>query len=102
MHDVKTNMVGWRIPMNRVLVVIAMAGAVFWGAQALAVDSIRQPTMSKRQMVVQIVGCMKKRMSTSKTISYNETAKACKEQINKQSDNSISGTLVASDTPGKP
>lgn len=42
--------------MNRVLAVIAMTGAVFWGAQALAVDSIGQPTMSKRQMIVQIVG----------------------------------------------
>lgn len=88
--------------MNCVLVVIAMTGAVFWGAQALAVDSIPQPTMSKRQIIVQIVGCMKKRMSTDKTISYNEAAKACKERLNKQSDNSISGTLVASDAAGKP
>jgi hypothetical protein len=95
-------MVGWRIPTNRVLAVVAMAGAVFWGAQALADDSIRQPTMSKRQMIVQIVGCMKKRMSTNRAISYNEAAKACKDQINKQSDNSISGTLVAADAPGKP
>lgn len=95
-------MVGSRLPMDRVLAVIAMTGAVFWGAQALAVDSIRQPTMSKRQMIVQIVGCMKKRMSTNKTISYNEAAKACKDQINKQSNNSISGTLVASDAPSKP
>ena len=45
---------------------------------------------------------MKKRMSTNKAISYNEAAKACKDQLNKQSDNSISGTLVASDAPGKP
>jgi hypothetical protein len=88
--------------MNRVLTVIAMTGAVFWGAQALAVDSIRQPTMSKRQMIVQTVGCMKKQMSANKTISYNEAAKACKDQINKQSDISISGTLVASGTPTKP
>ena len=88
--------------MNRVLAVIALIGAVFWGAQALADDSIRQSTMSKRQMIVQIVGCMKKQMSTNKTISYNEAAKACKDQINKRSDNSASGTLVASDAPGKP
>ncbi len=88
--------------MNRVLAVITMIGAVFWGAQVLAVDSIRQPTMSKRQMIVQIVWCMKKRMSTNKTISYNEAAKACKDQINKQNDNPISGALVASDAPGKP
>jgi hypothetical protein len=87
--------------MNRVLTVTAMSGAIFAGAQALAVDSIRQPTMSKRQMIVQIVDCMKNRMSGNKTISYNEAAKACKDQISKQSNSSTSGALVASDTPAK-
>ena len=95
-------MVGWQIPMNRVLAVVAIASAVFCGAQALADDSIHQPTISKRQMIVQIVGCMKKRMSTNRAISYNEAEKACKDQITKQNDNSISGTLVASDALGKP
>jgi hypothetical protein len=88
--------------MNRVLTMIAVTSAIFAGEQAFAVDSIGQPTMSKRHMIVQIVGCMKKRMSADKTISYNEAAKACKDQINKQTDNSPSGTLVASDTPTKP
>jgi len=81
---------------------IAVTSAIFAGEQAFAVDSISQPTMSKRHMIVQIVGCMKKRMSANKAILYNEAAKACKDQINKQSDNPPSGTLVASDTPAKP
>jgi hypothetical protein len=88
--------------MNRVLPMIAMTGTIFAGEHVFAVDSTSQPTMSKRHMVVQIVDCMKKRMSADKTISYNAAAKACKDQISKQTDNSPSGTLVASDTPTKP
>jgi hypothetical protein len=88
--------------MNRLLTVIAATGVIFAGAQALAVDSVRQSTMSKRQMIVQIVGCMKKRMAANKSSSYNEAMKACKDQINKEGDNLASGALVASDTPAKP
>ena len=72
------------------------------GAQALAVDSTDQPTMSKRQLIAQMVGCMRKQMSANNTISYNEAMKACKDQISKQTDNSASRTLVASDTLTKP
>jgi hypothetical protein len=88
--------------MNRVVTMIALSGVVFVGTRALAVDSMSQPTMSKRQMVAQIVGCMKKRMSANKNSSYNEAMKACKDQIKKGSDNLPSGALVASDTPAKP
>jgi len=85
-----------------ILTVIAMTGMIFVGAQAFSLDFINPPTMSKRQMSVQIVGCMKKRMAADKVISYNEAAKACKAKITKRSDNSPSGTLVASDTPATP
>ena len=88
--------------MNRVLTMIAVTSVIFAGEQAFAVDSISQPTIGKRHSILQIVGCMKKRMSANKTISYNEAAKACKDQTNKPSDNSPSGALVASDTPAKP
>jgi hypothetical protein len=88
--------------MNRLLIVIATAGAIFVGSQALAVDSVNQSTMSKRQMIAQIVGCMKKRMSANKDSSYKEAMKACKEQVNKERDNSPSAALVASDTQVKP
>jgi hypothetical protein len=87
--------------MKRVLPIIALTGVVFAGAQAQAVDSTSQSTMSKRQMIVQIVDCMKKRMSADKSRSYNEAMKACKDQTNKESDDLSSGALVASDTPAK-
>jgi hypothetical protein len=87
--------------MNHVLTAIAMTGLLI-GAQALAVDSTDQPTMSKRQLIAQMVGCMRKQMSANNTISYNEAMKACKDQISKQTDNSASRTLVASDTLTKP
>jgi hypothetical protein len=85
--------------MNRVLTIIAMTSAIFLSEQAFAVGSISHPEMSRRQMIVQIVGCMKKRMAADKAISYNEAAKACKAKITKRSDNSPSDTLVASGTP---
>src|ERR1700716_153508 len=52
-----------RIPMNRIVTVIALGGAVLVGARALAADPVNQSTMSKRQMFAHIVDCMKKRMS---------------------------------------
>jgi hypothetical protein len=88
--------------MNRLLTIVAATGVIFAGAQALAADSVRQSTMSKRQVIVQIVGCMKKRMAANKSSSYNEAMKACKDQINKEGDTLASGALVASDTPAKP
>jgi len=87
--------------VNHILTMFAMTSAILVAEQVFAVDSTSQPTMNERHMVVKIVGCMKKRMSADKAISYNEAAKACKDQINKQSDNSPSGALVASDTPAK-
>jgi hypothetical protein len=87
--------------MNRVVPIIALTGVMFVGAQAHAVDSASQPTISKRQMIVQIVDCMKKRMSADKSRSYNEAMKACKDRINKESDDLSSGALVASDTSAK-
>jgi pectin methylesterase-like acyl-CoA thioesterase len=88
--------------MNHVVPVIALTGVIFVGTQAHAVDSTSQSTMNKRQMIVQMVGCMRKRMSANKSSSYNEAMKACKDQINKESDDLPSGALVASDTPAKP
>ena len=87
--------------MNRVVPIIAFTSVMFVGAQARAVDSTSQSTMSKRQMIVQIVDCMKKRMSADKSHSYNEAMKACKDQMNRESDDLASDALVASDTSAK-
>jgi hypothetical protein len=88
--------------MNRVVTVIALTSVIFLGTQALAVDSARQPTMSKHQMIAQMLGCMRKRMSADKNSSYHDSMKACKTQINKQSDTLPSVPPAASDTLGKP
>ncbi len=86
--------------MTRVLVVIVMSAAMFVSAKANAADTITQPAMSKRQMIAQVANCMRKRMSASKLISFNEAARACKDQLNNRGINSATGTLVAADSPG--
>ena len=83
--------------MNRLLTVVATTGVIIVASQALAMDSDNQSTMSKRQMISQIVGCMKKRMSANKDSSYREAMKVCRNQIDKRSD-----TLPVSDTQAKP
>ena len=85
--------------MTRALTMITMAAVMLTAALAIADDAVRQSTISKRQMMAQVVNCMKKRMSASRTISYIEAAKACKEQL-RQSESP--GPLVAADTPAKP
>jgi hypothetical protein len=87
--------------MNRIITVIAITSVTFVTARALADDSAGQSRMTKRQLFAQVVGCMKKRMSASNTISYNEALKVCKDQIRSQGDNP-SRTLVASDASTKP
>jgi len=89
-------------PMNRVVTAISVTGLIFAGTQARAADSASQSKSSKHQTIAQIVGCMRKRMSADRSSSYNAAMKACKEQINKESDNLPSGALVASDTPARP
>ena len=87
--------------MNRLVPRIALTAVIAVGAQAHAVDSTSQSTMSKRQMIVQMVDCMKKRMSADKGRSYNEAMKACKDEMNKEGGNVSSGALVASETQPK-
>ena len=81
---------------------IAFCTVIIVGAQAIAVDTIDQSPISKRQMIVQVVNCMKKRMAANREISYNAAAKLCKNQVNNQSNNSASVAVVASDSPAKP
>ena len=87
--------------MNRIVTVIALSGLVFASTRALAANPPSHSPMSKRQVVAQVVGCMKKRMAANKNSSYNEAMKACKEQIRKENDTSPGGTLVASGTAPK-
>jgi hypothetical protein len=78
--------------MNRVLMLIATAGVMLVGTQAIAIDPAGHSRSSRRQ----VMDCMTKRMSANKTVSYNEAIKACKDQMKTQSDN------LASNAPIKP
>jgi hypothetical protein len=88
--------------MNRLITAIAMTGVIFASTRALGDESATQPRMGKRHAIAQLVVCMKRRMSHDKGASYNEARKTCKDQIDRQSDNAPSGSLVASATPPKP
>jgi hypothetical protein len=88
--------------MTRVITMIAIGLVMQVDAQAIAADATSQATISKRQMLAQVVNCMMKRMSADKEIYYNAAARVCKNQVNNQSNTSVSVALVASDSPAKP
>jgi hypothetical protein len=57
------------------------------GSAALAAPAPSQAALNKKQLI----GCMTKQMSASRSISYNEATKVCKDLIKAQGD-----TLIAS------
>ena len=69
--------------MKLIFLAVALSGALV-GAQALAADVSTQnaSATNKRQMV----GCMTRRMSASRTVSYNDAKKACAAQLKPQAD----------------
>jgi hypothetical protein len=87
--------------MNRLLTLVATTGAMVLASQAHAIDAADQ-SMSKRQMIAQMVDCVKKRKSANKDSSYREAFKACKQQLNKGGDTAEIDALVASDPQVKP
>lgn len=66
--------------MNRLLPAIALAGVICAGLPAFAVDTFRQSTLDQRQ----IRSCMSKRMSSDRTLSYNEAKKDCALRLRAQ------------------
>jgi hypothetical protein len=88
--------------MNRLLTVVATTGAICVASQALAAESDNQSTMSERQQIAQIVGCMRVRMSANKDSSYKDAFKACKKEVLRGSDNSPPDAVVVSGTQAKP
>ncbi len=65
--------------MNRLFSAIACAGVMYAGLPAFAVD-VRQSTLDQRQ----IRGCMTKRMSADRTVSYNEAKRDCAVRLRAQ------------------
>ena len=84
--------------MKRLTLILAVAGSVAATSPVFASDWKAQPLAVKRQMVSQVISCMKKRMSTDRQISYNQAAKFCRETVESQLEKSTSGPLVAADT----
>jgi hypothetical protein len=83
--------------MNRLPLVVAIAGSVLGSSSALAADPAHS-FAAKRQFASQVISCMRKRMATDKYISYNQAAKLCKDEVSHQLDGSVAGPLVAADT----
>jgi|SRR5579859_4444379 len=77
------------ITPGNTLTMLAMASVMLAGTQARA-DAVRQPTMTRHQMVLKTVGCMRKRMSIDRAVSYNEALRTCRAQINNPSGHSSS------------
>ncbi len=69
--------------MKLIFLAVALTG-VLAGAQAPAADVSTQnaSVANKRQMV----GCMTRRMSANRTVSYNDAKKACTAQLKPQAD----------------
>lgn len=87
--------------MTRAWSAIAALFMLGMGTPVVAADAGNHPSMSRHQMAAQVIACMKRRMSADQKISYNEAARSCKEQVDRQNEVSVSGPLVASDTPAK-
>ena len=85
--------------MNRL--VIAIVCGVLVGMLAPAAASAGSYYSAKRQTASLVNECMKKRMYSDRSISYNEASRACKDQVRKQRDTGAPGPLVAADTSPK-
>jgi hypothetical protein len=70
--------------MKHIVFAIALAG-VLAGAPATAADMSAESAWvaAKRQLL----SCMSKRMSASRTVSYNDAKKTCSAQLKPQPDN---------------
>ncbi len=88
--------------MMRLLTFVAMSAAMFVGARGIAADAMNQAPISKRQMAIQVVNCMKKRMSADRATSYNAAARVCKDQVNNQSNISVSVASATHNSPASP
>lgn len=66
--------------MQRLNLVVGLSGLMLIGSYGAAGTTV--PTASARR---QLNDCMMKRMAASKTLSYNEATKVCKELLAAQS-----------------
>ncbi len=76
------------------LAAAGLAGAFALAQPLWAAEGPAGPTISKRDAVVQVARCMRKRMGADRMLSYNQAAKTCKQLVLGGSGNSA--PLVAS------
>jgi hypothetical protein len=76
--------------MRRVFILLGMVGTMAAVMQPCSAATPSVATLHKRQ----ISDCMSKQMSASRTISYNEASKLCKQQIKTQNASLASGTAT--------
>jgi hypothetical protein len=81
------------VPPRRLMLIVC-GGLILAGAQARAGDAVGRTTSPKRQTLAQMSGCMTKRMTADKTISYYGAMKACQDAINKLNANPALANLV--------
>jgi hypothetical protein len=81
--------------MTRLAAAIAVAAAL--ASTHVSANDWKGEVATKRQMVNQVVDCMRKRMSNDRKVSYNEAARTCKDQVNQRLENASSGPLMAAD-----
>jgi hypothetical protein len=87
--------------MNRLPVMIAIVVGMIATLCAPVARSATVRVSLRRQAMIQINECMKKRMDYDQAISYNDAARLCTQLVNQQIAMSVSGPLVAADTSGK-
>ena len=85
--------------MQRVAMGIAVGSLIFLSMQASADDSTTQSWVSKRQMLGEVIDCVKQRVS-NRTVTYDAAIRACKDEVNRQEGNS-SASLIASGVAAK-
>jgi hypothetical protein len=80
--------------MNRLLRMLVASGAAFVSAQAIG-NAMGHPLSPRHQLTA----CMTKQMSASKTISYNDASKLCKQQLQAQTP-TLASTVVSKPASG--
>lgn len=87
--------------MKRPILILAGVTALLATSHAFASDWKGQPLAVKRQIVAQMLTCMKKRMYGDRQISYNEASKLCRDEVQGRLDKATAGPLVADTGQGK-
>ena len=63
---------------------VTLTIAVMTGAALMCTPALAEPMNHSVSNKHQLIACMTKRMSASRTVSYNDAAKLCKDQLKAQ------------------